>query len=311
MKFLVLGHICLDTIQQQNGRSSAGGQSYGGIFFSLAALANLTSADDTIYPVFGVGKNDYDSLIERLRKYPCVNSSGIYAFDGPTNRVTLLYQDGNRRVECSKHIAAPILYEKIELYPEVDAILANMVSGFDLTLETLEKIRKATQPRGIPLHIDIHSLTLGIREDYTRFHRPLESWRQWCSLADAVQMNAEEAANLTVERLSESELATQMLNLGVRGFIITRGPRGATIFYQGSRKIERKDIPPIPIKHCVDSTGCGDVFAAAFCYQYLQAKDAVVSTEFANRVAAINATFRGSREIDLIAQHLNVEREIK
>ncbi len=278
-----------------------GGKRWGGIFFSLATLANLAE-DALIYPVFGVAERVYEPFLERMRRYPNVDTSGIYQMPGPANEVFLLYEGTDRRVECSKHIAPPIPFEKIQSYLGVDAILVNMISGFDITLETLTAIRMHTQENNALLHLDLHSLTLGIDEENRRFHRPLETWRRWCYHADTVQMNEEEAKVLPLEYLQEEDLIKQILSLGLRGIVFTRGERGATAWKQDHKNISRHDFPAFPVKNIVDPTGCGDVFAAAFCYHLGSHRDPATAAEFANRVAAINVGHVGSDGIDLISQ---------
>ncbi len=105
MTITVIGHLCLDVIDHPGVSET---KSYGGLFFSVAALANLLPHEDRILPVFGVGKGDYDALIERFSVYPNVDTSAIYKFNGPTNQVHLMYSDTNQRIECSRHIAEPI-----------------------------------------------------------------------------------------------------------------------------------------------------------------------------------------------------------
>ena len=138
MTITVIGHLCLDVIHHPDGTET---RSYGGIFFSLATLANLLGPKDTIFPVFGVGKDDHAALLERLAAYPNVDPSGIYKFAGPTNQVSLHYKNEQERTECSRHISEPIPLKKIRPYLESDMILVNMISGFDITLETLDEIR--------------------------------------------------------------------------------------------------------------------------------------------------------------------------
>src|SRR4051812_21958003 len=48
MTITVIGHLCLDVIDHADGTQT---HSHGGIFFSLATLANLLGEKDTIYPV--------------------------------------------------------------------------------------------------------------------------------------------------------------------------------------------------------------------------------------------------------------------
>ena len=304
MKFLVIGHLCVDVFGEEETPTTSGiggSPHWGGIFFSLAALANLAE-DALIFPVFGVGTSEYEPFLERLRRYPNVDPSGIFRLPGPTNRVLLLHQDTERRVECSRSIAPSIPLERIEPYLEADAILVNMISGFDLALETLTTLRMLTQQNRTVLHFDLHSLTLGVDEEDRRYPRPLDTWRRWCYLADTVQMNEEEAKGLTLEYLQEEDLAKQIFSLGVRGFLLTRGSSGVTAWAQLRKKISREDLLPVSVDPIIDPTGCGDVFAAAFCYDYAHHQDVHSAAGFANRIAACNVAYRGSEEIDTIAQ---------
>jgi sugar/nucleoside kinase (ribokinase family) len=78
---------------------------------------------------------------------------------------------------------------------------------------------------------------------------------------------------------------------------LTLGPRGCAIFAPGTEE----DIGPFPARE-VDSTGAGDVFAAAFFIQLSQTGDSVLSARFASRVAALSIEGPGlSRIPDLAA----------
>ena len=96
--------------------------------YSLVTLANLMSENDSIVPVFPVGKQEYDRTIQFLQRYPNINTKGIYAIDRPTNHVMLFYgENGSTRTECSNDIAPPIPWTNIKPFLATDAILINMV----------------------------------------------------------------------------------------------------------------------------------------------------------------------------------------
>src|SRR2546426_298025 len=88
MKIVVVGHLCLDVICHPDSTCTEG---YGGIFFSIAALANLLSPDDVVVPVLGIGKTDYDAFAARLGLFSNVSADGLFRFGGPTSRVQLYY----------------------------------------------------------------------------------------------------------------------------------------------------------------------------------------------------------------------------
>lgn len=307
MRIAVIGHLCQDIVHLPDGSSSEGlTQSYGGIFWPIATLANLLSSHDVVYPVLGVGEAEYDSLIERLRRYDNVDTSGIFRFKGPTNQVHLFYDEhGRHRTECSKHISEPIPFARIKPYLDVDGVLVNMISGFDITLDTLDYIRMSVRDKQIPIHFDFHSLTLGIDKEFKRFRRPVTNWRRWCFMVNSIQMSEDEAASLPSERFDEPSLVNHLLFLMVNGLIITRDKRGGSLYRQEHKKLVQHDFAGIQTK-AVDPTGCGDVFGAAFLAEYLKTRDWIHSVEFANQVAAAKTTFSGVDGVDRIQDLIGV-----
>ena len=101
-----------------------------------------------------------------------------------------------------------------------------------------------------------------------------------------VQLSEEEASGLTVDRLTEEQLTGHLLTLGITGVLITRGPRGATVFANEHKKVVRCDIAGIPADGAADRTGLGDVFGGAFLYRFVATSDLRLSAEFANLTAA-------------------------
>jgi len=282
MNILVVGHFCLDSIHPRDGART---ESYGGIYYSMVALSGLLGKGGTVVPVFGVNKQDYGPLIDHLKEFQNIDPSGIFKFDAPTNTVELFYGEDGRK-ERSTHIAQPIPYEKIRRHLSVDGILLNMISGFDISLETLDHLRMTVRSRSIPIHFDYHSLTLGVTEDHGRFRRPVDEWRRWAFMIDTVQLNEDEVAGLSAQKMPEKELAGHLLTLGVKGVVVTKGDRGATVHWNEKKKVATMDVPADSNGTAADTTGCGDIFGAAFFVKYLKSQDMVASASFANSVAA-------------------------
>ena len=148
MTITIIGHLCKDIIHLP-GEKDTQEESFGGIMYTLLTLANLMSERDCVQPVFGVGQADYETLMEQLKPYKNIDVSGIFKFKGPTNQVQLFYQkDAQTRIECSQNISAPIPFNRIKPYLDGDGVLINMISGADITLETLGYIRMEIRERG-------------------------------------------------------------------------------------------------------------------------------------------------------------------
>jgi 2-dehydro-3-deoxygluconokinase len=304
----VIGHLCLDEIHHPGGRISG---SYGGIWFTVATLANVLPAGDVVRPVFGVGKEDHAQLLEAIAALPNVDASGIFRMQGPTNRVALRYNSGPERAEVSRDISEPIPLKKISPALDTDLVLVNMISGFDVTLETLDEIRMRTRDQKIPVFFDVHSLTLGVRDNSERFRRTVDTWRRWLFMLHTVQMNEAEAGALTPEGYDEENLVKQALALNTQALCVTRGSAGCTVYTNEKKHIVRHDVPGVPAGGAVDPTGCGDVFGAAYCAHLAHSDRPAAAAEFANRVAAAKAGMAGSPDLGRLSEFRLVKSEMK
>jgi len=303
LQITVIGHLARDYFHLKDSSGTEQMfEAWGGIYYSIATLSALLSPDDKVIPVFGIHESGYDAILEQLQRYGNVDTRGIFKTKEPVNEVHFFGDHSSGRVECSKHIASPIPFQRIKPFLDVHGILITMASGFDILLETLDAIRMNVRDDGIPIHFDFHSLTLGVDEELKRFRRPLSDWRRWCFMLHSIQVSEEEAAHLTAERYDETTLINQMMPLMVSGLVITRAARGATLIRQEHKKLFRHDMAAIEVPGVVDTVGCGDVFGAAFFAEYLKTKDLVKAAEAGNKAASIKSTFRGPEGLEALRQ---------
>jgi hypothetical protein len=153
----------------------------GGLLRALATLSAAGGKVDRFIPVAGAGKKELPTIRERLGALSGVETDGLFGIETPLHRVHYYFRNTEDFVECAKELAPPIPFSKIRSHLDVNGILINMISGVDITLDTLDEIRMAVRDDGIPIHLDIHSLTLGVNERHERFRRPLPDWRRWAS----------------------------------------------------------------------------------------------------------------------------------
>jgi len=307
MNIIVIGEPCVDVIHKSDGSKV---NSYGGILYSLISLAVLAGKEDVIIPLMNLGEDEYSNITGILSKYPNIKTHGINKVKHPTRKVNLYYDfynsDKSARIEKSTEPTYTLDYSYCENYlRSADAALINMISGIDISVDTLKKIRKNF---GGFIHIDIHNIVMKTLEDGRRQHNPIDNWYEWCTNSDTVQMNEFEIATLSSAKLKEYQIAEQVLfsnNYDVKGMIVTRGKHGITGFtrtekiYGNERfsDIDRLDVASIENSHFMDSTGCGDVFASAFTIDYLRSRDFHKSMHFANRIASYNSSLEGIDEL--------------
>ncbi|MEO6694112.1 MAG: carbohydrate kinase family protein [Ignavibacteria bacterium] len=307
MNYLITGEPCVDVIHKANGTIS---HSYGGILYSVISMAILSDETDSIIPVMNLGEDEFENVINIFKDYPKIQIHGINKVKHPTRQVNLFYDmynaDKSARVEKSTEPTRTLDYVQCEsFFHMADAILINMISGVDITVETLKNMRKNF--KGF-IHIDIHNVVMDTQPDGSRIHAPVDNWYEWCTNADIVQMNEFEIATLSKENLSEYKIAEKILsnkNYPVKGLIVTRGKQGVTGYLMKEKAfanekfndLDRCEISAIENPNFVDSTGCGDVFASSFTLEYSKNKNFEKSMNFANRTASLNSSLDGINEL--------------
>lgn len=285
MKVTLIGHFCVDVFHRSDGSEE---KKPGGIYHAVAAMANLADDGDRLYPVFGAGASEMELITSTLSVYPNVDLGGVYTLPNGSN-IVHYYDD--RQAERVENISPPIPLESIRPFLSVDGIYINMISGSDITLETLDHIRLEVRKRKTPLHIDMHCLTLGINPDGTRFRRAMSDWRRWCFMTDSVQMNEEEAGGITLEQYGDDTFAKQMMPLMVKAFVVTRGKNGATLYREEHKVLKRTDVGGGANEHPVSDIGSGDIFGAAFLYAFLKKNNYAEAASIAHAVAAHSTRF--------------------
>jgi sugar/nucleoside kinase (ribokinase family) len=289
MKFLIIGHCCIDVVHQEDGHEL---EQPGGLFRTAYMLSKLVGKNSTVVPVCGIAREDFPRMSALFADLPGICTDALYKIDAPTNRVHVFHSSNGASIVCSKDIAPPIPFERLRRHLRSDAVLVNMFSGFDLTLETLDVIRMEARDEKIPIHFDFHNLTLGVNGQGERFRRPVEEWRRWSFMMETVQLNEEEMKGLSSEPMSEEQLAGHMFTLGVKGILVTRGQQGLTVMSDDHKRTVRKEINGTRILAKAPLAGCGDMFGAAFMYHYAKSQDIAASANEA--VKSLGSCFNDS-----------------
>lgn len=307
----VIGTFVWDSI---HGRDPARApvEEWGGISYALGAMDAALSDEWEIVPIIKVGYDlaapARDFLSELRRLAP---GAAPIEVPYPNNRVTLRYLSDERRSEQLRGGIPGWSWLGLKpLLVGLDALYVNLISGFELDLETAQLARQSF--RG-PIYCDLHSLLLAANADGFRTPRPLTNVAGWCHCFDLLQANEDEMRLMAPDAMS---LAATAMAAGVSALSVTLGARGVVYFAApgferlfGSSPsalsraaalggaIRTELIAPAPLRGGGgggDPTGCGDVWGATY-FARLLAGDMLGEAMAAAQIAAArNVEFRGA-----------------
>ncbi len=315
----VIGSFVWDVIHGRDPRS-APVEEWGGITYALSALDAALPNDWSIVPLARVGHDLHARAREFLRTLRRIAPDAEpIAVPQANNRVELRYLSAERRSEVLTGGVPPWPWLGLKpLLRDLDALYINLISGFELELETAQLIR---QHFAGPIYLDLHSLTLAVQPDGLRTLQPLPNAAAWMACADLVQMNEDELAMMAPDpmALAATALAQQVsalvVTLGARGAVYVTAPgferlgdlqrRGAGTSVLGAVRTALVAAERADVKGGEgDPTGCGDVFGATLFSRLLAGDTFTVALQSAVKAAARNVAYRGARGL---AHHLRGE----
>ncbi|MEO8946028.1 MAG: hypothetical protein ABI338_05970, partial [Gemmatimonadaceae bacterium] len=224
-------------------------QEWGGITYALAGLDAALSDDWEIVPLIKVGSD----LAQRARDHVATlrrmaPDAAIIEVPYLNNRVTLRYASSERRTE--KLTGGIPGWQWLGLKPllaDLDALYINLISGWELNLETAQLIR---QHFAGAVYCDMHSLLLAVDADGYRVPQTVPNVPSWMQCFDLLQINEDELALLAPDAMA---LAATAMAAGVSAINVTLGPQG--VVYFAAPKFERlSDIrrSALPVSGAVD-----------------------------------------------------------
>jgi len=304
----VIGTFVWDVIYGRDPRDAAV-EEWGGITYSLEALDAALPPDWEIVPIIKVGSDLADrarEFIRRLRRM--AEDAAVIEVPYPNNRVEIRYTSAERRSEIlTGGIPGWSWLGLKPLLRDIDALYVNLMSGFELDLETAQLLRQ--HYRG-PIYCDLHSLLLAVQPSGLRTPQPLANVGAWCRCFDFLQVNEDEMRMMAPDPLA---LAATALAQGVRCLTVTLGKRG--VVYFAAPDFERLDFAAAPatlagglgpIRTALvpaeqtnaasggDPTGCGDVWGATYFSRLVAGDMFTDALRAAGLAAARNVEHRGA-----------------
>jgi hypothetical protein len=317
----VMGSFVWDVIHGRDPRD-APVEEWGGITYALGALDAALAADWEFVPILKVGSDLAYSARQFVAKLDrAAPDAAPIAVPHPNNRVEIRYQSDERRCEMlSGGVPGWSWLGLKPLLINLDALYINLISGFELDLETAQLIRQNF--RG-PIYCDIHSLLLAVQSNGLRTLQPLPNPAAWCRCFDLIQVNEDEMSMMASDPVALASIAMAegvsfiAITLGSRGVIYFAAPgferlpdlRRATLA-PTSGAIRTARVPAKPTRHPGpgDPTGCGDVWGATYFSRLLAGDKLDAAIDRALDAAARNVDHRGASGL---ADYLRGELSIK
>lgn len=291
----VLGPIPFDRVTTHRGDVL---EKYGCALYTVAALSALLGPDDRICPVVHVRKQDEDRIKELLSQFGQVDLTGVRSTLDRGDVVELEYLDQNHRAERQTHFMAPIRPEDVEFVLDADAFVCVPITDYQVSQDTLRYLKQNSS--GITL-LDGHGPAVALTKGGGRANRLWIERDAWLPYIDILKMNLEEAGcswfpsgasatTTTGDPLPMEELprfAEHCLDRGVQAVCVTLDESGCAVYHRDPDGVVREDlVDRLTVEHVVDTTGCGDSFAAGMAYGYLATHDVVQAARYGNAMGA-------------------------
>jgi len=317
----VIGSFVWDVIHGRDPRDTPI-EEWGGITYALGALDAALPDEWEMVPLVKVGFDLADRARDFMRDLEKVAPDAA-PIEVPhhNNKVSMHYQSDERR--CERLSGGVPGWSWLGLKPlltGLDALYINLISGFELDLETAQLIRAHFKG---PIYCDLHSLVLAVQPDGMRTLQPLPNPAAWCRCFDFLQVNEDEMEMMAPDPLG---LAAVAMASGVNVLNVTMGKRGVVYFaapgFDGLADLDRgrlapnmgtirtELLPAAPSRNVFDGdpTGCGDVWGATYFSRLLAGESIADAMRVALVAAARNVDHRGATGL---ARHLRGELSVK
>jgi len=289
MNFLIIGHSVVDKVFDKGIVSIKP----GGIFYTVASLLSQLQNDEKLYLC-----SEIDEENENLFKefYSQVENEYL-RFVNSIPKVELIIENISERKETYSQISRNLTLPRNNLN-RFDGILVNMISGYDISLTQIQKLREKYD--GL-IYFDVHTLSRGVDENLNRNFRRIENFNKWGECIDILQANESELLTLS-DKKDEVQIIEELFICGVKQVIITRAERGATVFSRENGRIIKHHKDALQV-NLINKVGCGDVFGAVYFYNFIKNKNVTLAIEQANLFAGISTTYSDIKDF------LNLKRD--
>jgi hypothetical protein len=282
MNFLIIGHSVVDKIFRKEKIFVKP----GGIFYSVISFLSLVHPEDKLYLCTSFDRENFYLFRDVYEKVePDFLISADYI-----SKVELIVDLIGERKERYSAVSESLTLPTDNLN-RFDGIMVNMISGYDISIYQLKQLRE--NYKGI-IYFDVHTLSRGVDQNLNRIFKPIRNFKIWAKCIDILQANESELLTLS-EETDETKIVEELFSYGVNQIIVTKAERGATV-YNKENDFARKIHSDALHFQGNNNVGCGDVFGAAYFYNYIKNKNVTLALEKANLFAGLATTYSEIKE---------------
>lgn len=310
----IIGPIPRDHITTYKGKVI---EKYGCITHPVVILSKLLGVSSRILPVSHIRKADEYPVREILENLPGVDLSCISSKKSRGDVIRLRFLDPNERVKTMTAFMDPIVIEDIKNILDSSAFVFLPVTDFEISFDALKFVKNHSSGMVI---FDAHGQTKTMTALGDRLFKFWIDIDTWLPYIDILKMNLREAKccwfkkRYTLEELENDEpleiselsaFARRCFKMGVKALYVTLDVRGCMVYYQQDGEFREELVPAVPINNIVDSTGCGDSFAAGLTFGLLTTGDYLKAAQYANVLGAQclqGANFEGFESLEATKQ---------
>ncbi len=279
MKILLVGHSIIDHFEETGDEISHP----GGIFYSMLGINSVAKTGDEIFLLTGWNQNNFYLFKELYSRANLIYSNKLMEMP----EVLLKTSGEGEREEIYKNLSTQLSNIQVDNWNQFDGILINMITGLDISIEQLQIIRKNFSGK---IYFDVHTLSRGVDINNRREFRQIPKVEEWLTNIDILQCNENELNTIFADKM-ESEIAKEIIGLGVEIVVITKGNKGACLYFNLNGKIETYIVHAEKVD-AVNKIGCGDIFGAVFFYSYISTRDVNESLQRANIAGAAASSIK-------------------
>lgn len=297
-KIAILGPIPKDRITTYTGEVI---EKYGGINHPTMALTKILGNESSIIPVTHIRKCDENAIKKILRVGSNINLDYIDSSEDQGDIIQLRFLDLNNRLEKQSGFMNPITPDDVKNLLDCEAFIIVPVTDFEVSLDTLKFIKKYSTSLVL---FDAHGPTTTLTALGDRLPKFWVDRDNWLPYIDILKMNLEEAKRSWFRKryeLTDLEndyefgiedlppFAQHCISKGVKALYVTLNSKGCLVYFKSNGNLREVSVPGIKVKNVIDTTGCGDAFAAGVTFGILTTGDYIKAARYGNALGAQRA----------------------